>query len=192
MVCGGLPALHLAVPGANVAAPSRPRVLSPRCRRGCARARHDGRAKRRRSTRRSPDGTRRRGDPLRRGSHTPGTPSTRLLRRLLSEPRTRARPSAGVLRPTATRVPHGARVPGEGLAWSRNEDGGRTDVRPASHGGGEGNRTLVLGRPTGASPGAAGGKISPRGSHQRRTSRPVLMRCPSPASGQNRRGEPAQ
>ena len=56
-------------------------------------------------------------------------------------------------------------------------------------GGGGGNRTPVAGRPSGSSPGAAGGEISPRGSHRRRTSRPARVRCPSEAPGRNLLGE---
>jgi hypothetical protein len=57
--------------------------------------------------------------------------------------------------------------------------------------GGGGNRTPVPGRPFGTSPGAAGGKISPRGSRRRRTSRPARVRCPAAAPGRSHLREPA-
>lgn len=57
--------------------------------------------------------------------------------------------------------------------------------------GGGGNRTPVPGRPFRASPGAAGGEISPRGSHRRRTSWPARVRCPAAAPGRSRCREPA-
>jgi hypothetical protein len=55
--------------------------------------------------------------------------------------------------------------------------------------GGGGNRTRVTGRPSGSSPGASGGEISPRASHRRRGPRPARVRCPSEAPGRNLLGE---
>lgn len=55
--------------------------------------------------------------------------------------------------------------------------------------GGGGIRTRVAGRPSGSSPGASGGEISPRASHRRRGPRPVRVRCPSEAPGRNLLGE---
>jgi len=57
--------------------------------------------------------------------------------------------------------------------------------------GGGGNRTPVPRRPFGASPGAAGGLVSPRGSHRRRSFRPARVRCPAAAPGRDRLREPA-
>ena len=57
--------------------------------------------------------------------------------------------------------------------------------------GGEGIRTPVLERSTGTSPGAARWKISPRGSHRQRTSRPARVRCSTAAPRRNRCREPA-
>ena len=59
---------------------------------------------------------------------------------------------------------------------------------PRDRGGG-GNRTPVAGRPSGSSPGAAGGEISPRASHRRRGPRPARVRCPSEVPGRNLVGE---
>jgi hypothetical protein len=58
--------------------------------------------------------------------------------------------------------------------------------------GGGGNRTRVLGRPSGSSTGVAGGSFSPQGSHRRRTPRPAWLRCPAAATRRNRCREPAR
>src|SRR5262245_3847765 len=77
----------------------------------------------------------------------------------------------------------------------RYEDGDTPNnahaVRRVSTLGGGGNRTPDPGRPFGTSPGAAGGEISPRGSHRRRTSRPARVRCPAAAPGRSHLREPA-
>jgi hypothetical protein len=57
--------------------------------------------------------------------------------------------------------------------------------------GGGGNRTRVLERPDGSSTGVAGGQISPRGSHRRRTPRLSRLRCPAVAARRSHRRQPA-
>ena len=57
--------------------------------------------------------------------------------------------------------------------------------------GGGGNRTPVPGRPSGSSTGVAAGKVSPRGSQRRRTSRLARVRCPAVVLWRDHRREPA-
>ncbi len=66
-----------------------------------------------------------------------------------------------------------------------------TSFLQAVESGGGGSRTPVPRRPFGASPGAAGGWFSPRGSHRRRSLRPARVRCPAAAPGRSRLREPA-
>jgi hypothetical protein len=88
-------------------------------------------------------------------------------------------------RPTLQRRPPAHRLPTE---WEERLPLAGLSSDPS---GGGGNRTPVPGRPFRASPGAAGGKVSPRGSHRRRTSRPARVRCPAAAPGRSRNRQPA-